>query len=82
VGGREEQRREDREDVDEGRSCDWLEIGEIIKKRSSKKFYIDVCCSSVCPWEEFFHPPLRKPDTAPPGITTLNETLIIIQIVV
>jgi hypothetical protein len=42
VGGREEQRREEREDVDEGRSGDWLEIGEISKKKVVKKFYIDV----------------------------------------
>jgi hypothetical protein len=71
VGGREEQR-----DLDEGRSGDWLKIGEISKKRSSKKFYIDVWCSSVSMGEIFFICPSGDPHPAPPpGVTTLNETL-------
>jgi hypothetical protein len=63
VGGREERR----EDVDEGRSGDWLKIGEISKKKV-KNLYIGVWCSSVSV-REFFHPPLRRPHSAPhPGL--------------
>jgi hypothetical protein len=52
MGGREERR----EDVDEGRSGDWLEIAEISKKKV-KKFYIDVWCSLVSVGEIFFAAP-------------------------
>jgi hypothetical protein len=37
-------KREEREDADGRRSGNWLEIGEISKKKVVKKFYIDIWC--------------------------------------
>jgi hypothetical protein len=63
AGGKNEEN-----DVDEGRSGDRLKIGEISKKRSSKKFYIDVWCPSVSVGEIFSSAPPETPSRPPPGL--------------
>jgi hypothetical protein len=74
VGGREERSvwEERREDVDEGRSGDWLKIGEISKKGSSKILHRRLVSVGFRARIFFIRPsgdPIRR------GVTTLNETL-------
>jgi hypothetical protein len=62
VGGQEE-------DEEEGRSGDWLKIGEMSKKRSSQKLLhrrLVVWCPSVSVGEIVFIRPSRDP-TPPPA---------------
>jgi hypothetical protein len=71
VGGRDERR----EDVGRGRSCDWLEIGEIIKKGRKRNLHRRLVSVGLSVGEIFLSAP---PETRsrPPGVTTLNETLV------
>jgi hypothetical protein len=67
--GREE-RRED--DVDEGRSGDWMKIGEISKKKGHQKILHQ---RLVSVGEIFSSAPSGNPISPPPRVTTMNETL-------
>jgi hypothetical protein len=67
-------REERREDVDEGRSGDWLEIGEMSKKNGRQKILHPRLVSVGVRGRNFFIRPSGDP-IPPPGVTTLNETL-------